>query len=134
MAKCSKAKELIITTPDKAGMLSEVTSAIAAAGVNITAICAYSMEGKAVLMMVTSDDAKAKSAAQSKGWKTEDSEVVVVGLVDKVGSAKEISDKLKAKNVNLRYCYGTTCTCAPNCECRLVLKSDNNDAIIAALK
>lgn len=134
MAKCSKEKELIITTVDKAGMLSEVTSAIASQDVNIIALCAYGMEGKAVFTMITSDNQKAKSLAASKGWKIEESEVVIVELVDKKGAAKEIADKLKAKNVNLRYCYGTTCTCAPDCACRLVLKSNNNDAIINALK
>lgn len=131
---CNKAKELIITTEDEAGMLSEVTSAIAAQGVNISAICAYEMEGKARFMMVTSDNAKARSAANSKGWKTEEGEVVAVELIDKVGAAKEMADKLKAKKVNLKYCYGTTCSCAPNSTSRLILKSDNNDAIIAALK
>ena len=135
MAKCTKAKELIITTEDKAGMLSEVASAIAAQKVNITAICAYAMEGKAVFTLVTTDNQKAKSVAQSKGWKAEDSEVVIVELPDKVGAVKEISQKLKEKNISLKYCYGTTCTqCAPDCTCRLVLKADNNDAIISALK
>ncbi len=135
MTKCSKAKELIITTEDKPGMLAEVSSAIAAQEVNISAICAYGMEGKARFMMVTSDNQKAKAQAVSKGWKVEDSDVVVIDLVDKLGAAKEIADKLKAKSVNLKYCYGTTCACsASDCTCRLVLKSDNNDAIIAALK
>jgi hypothetical protein len=132
--KCSKAKELIITTEDKPGMLSEVSSAIAEKGVNISAICAYGMEGKAKFMMITSDNVKARSAANSKGWKTEEGEVITIDLVDKIGAAKEMSDKLKAKKVNLKYCYGTTCSCAPNSTCTLVLKSDNNDAIIAALK
>lgn len=134
MAKCVKAKELVIATMDKAGMLSEVTSLMAANSINITAICAYAMEGKAIFMMLTGDNQKAKAAAESKGWKTKEDEVVVVDLVDKVGAAKEIGDKLKVKNVNLAHCYGTTCACATDCACRLVLKSDNNDAIIAALK
>ena len=134
MARCSKAKELIVTTQDKPGMLAEVTSAISGQGVNITAVCAYSMEGKAVFMMITSDNQKARSQASSKGWKADESDVVVVELVDNVGAAKEIADKLKAKGVNLRYIYGTTCKCAPNCACRLVLKADDSDAIIAALK
>lgn len=134
MAKCSKAKELIITTQDKLGMLAEVTSVVSGQGVNIEAVCAYGMEGKAVFMIITSDNQKAKSAAASKGWKADEGDVVVVELTDKVGAAKEIADKLKAKGVNLKYIYGTTCKCAPNCACNLVLKADNNDAIIAALK
>ena len=134
MAKCVKAKELIITTPDKTGMFSEVASVMASNGININALCAYAMEGKAVFMMLTGNNKKAKAAAESKGWKAEEGEVVIVDLVNKVGAAKEIADKLKASNINLAYCYGTTCTCETDCACKLVLRSDNNDAIIAALK
>lgn len=134
MTKCSKGKELIVTTEDKSGMLAEITSVITGQGVNISAICAYGMEGKAVFMMLTSDNQKAKTQAESKGWKAEESDVVVVELPDKVGAAKEIADKLKAKNVNLKYIYGTTCTCSPSCACRLVLKSEDSDAMISALK
>jgi len=134
MTKCSKGKELIVTTEDKLGMLAEITSVITGQGVNISAICAYGMEGKAIFMMLTSDNQKAKIQAELKGWKAEESDVAVVELPDKVGAAKEIADKLKAKNVNLKYIYGTTCTCSPNCACRLVLKSEDSDAIISALE
>ena len=139
MGKCSKEKELIITTEDKIGMLAEITSEIPTQGINITAICGYGMEGKAIFYILSNDNEKVKSIAQSKGWKTEESEVVVVELVDKAGAVKDIADKLKAKNVNLKYCYGTTCTCTTNssaptdCTCRLVLKSEDNDKIIEAL-
>ena len=134
MAKCVKTKELIITTPDKAGMLSEVSSVMASNGININALCAYAMEGKAIFMVLTDDNQKAKLAAGNKGWDTKENDVVVVNMIDKVGAAKEIGDKLKEKNINLAYCYGTDCACATNRVGRLVLKSDNNDAIIAALK
>lgn len=135
MTKCTKEKELIITTDDKPGMLSEVTSVVTALDVNITAICAYGMEGKAIFYLLTSDNAKIKQTVKSKGWKVEETDVAVIDLEDKVGAAKEIAAKLKAKNVNLSYCYGTTCTsCAPNCACRMVLKASNVDAIISALK
>ncbi|MFC1621268.1 hypothetical protein ACFL2G_03080 [Candidatus Omnitrophota bacterium] len=134
MAKCIKAKELAITTPDKVGMLSEVGSVMASNGINLNALCAYSMEGKAMFMMLTDDNQKAKLAAEKKGWDVKENEVVVVNVIDKVGATKEIGDKLKEKNVTLLYCYGTDCGCASERACRLVLKSDNNDAIIEALK
>jgi len=134
MTKCKKTEELLITTEDSPGMLAEIRAVIASEGVNIAAICAYGMEGKATFMMVTSDNEKAKSAAISNGWEVEESEVVVIDLVNKVGAAKEIADRLKGKKVNLRYCYGTTTTSAADSLCMLVLKSDNNNAIIDALK
>ena len=134
MANCTKARELIISTDDKIGMLAEVTAGIATAGANITALCAYGMERKATFMMITSDNQKAKSAAEAKGWQTAENEVVVVELVDKVGAVHQIAEKIKAKNVNIKYCYGTTCTCSADCTCRIVVASNDNDAVLVALK
>jgi len=134
MTHCEKAKELLITTADIPGMLAEISAVIASQGVNITALCAYGAAGKATFMMLTSDNDKAKSAAESKGWKVEESDVVVIDLIDRVGAAKEIADRLKSRKVNLKYCYGTTGTSMPESLCRLVLKSEDNDAIIQALK
>ncbi len=134
MTKCAKEKQLIVTTRDKVGMLSEVTSAIAGVGVNITAVCAYSMEGKAIFMLLASDVQKAQTAAVSNGWTVEVCDVVVAEVPDKVGAAKEMADKIKAKNINISYIYGSVCSCREECGSRLVIKSSDSDALIAALK
>jgi hypothetical protein len=41
MAKAVKSKQLIFSLPNKIGLLSEVATAMAAAKVNIEALCAY---------------------------------------------------------------------------------------------
>ncbi|MBU1862747.1 MAG: ACT domain-containing protein [Candidatus Omnitrophica bacterium] len=132
MAKCTKEVELIITTPNKVGMLAEVTSAIADEGVNIAALCAYEMEGKAVFMLITDNSAKAKKAAETKGWKTEENDVVMVEVTDKIGAAKEVAARVEAKGINLQCCYGTTCG-SPKCSCKLILRALDPEALIAAL-
>ena len=132
MAK--KAKELIIMTQDKVGALADVTGPIAQAGVNISAICAYGMEGTANFMMVTQDNDKVKAIAQEQGWEVTERDVVIVGLKDEVGSVQSIASKLKDKGVNLIYCYASTCVdCESDCACQFVLAGDDADAILAAV-
>ena len=66
MAKAVKAKQLIFSLPNKIGLLSEVATAIAAANVNIEAVCAYE-RGYGYFMMVTDNNAKAKRILSKMG-------------------------------------------------------------------
>ena len=88
MAKAIKAKEIVATTPDKVGMLAQVTAVVAGAGVNILAICAYAMDGKAKFLMLTSDNGKAQAALKGKNIEVEEADVVSVTLPNKVGAGK----------------------------------------------
>ena len=67
MAKARKVKEISFTTPNKVGLLSEVTTAITKAKVNINAICAYGMGNTAYFMLITVSNAKAKKALITLG-------------------------------------------------------------------
>lgn len=133
-----KTKELTLEMADKAGLFAEVTASLAEKKINILALCAYGMNGKAYAMMVTSDNAKAKSVAKSKGWKVTEKDVVMVELKNEVGAAQKIAEKIK--NINLAYGYGTTCscaekTCSPSCLSRMVLYTENAaDKLVAALR
>lgn len=132
MAKAKLTKELAVSTANKVGMFAEVAAAVTDTGVNIVAICAYAMEDKAIFRIITSDNNKAKAALTKKGYKTEESDVVTVMLVDKVGQAKEIAAKIKNSGINLDYLYGTTCGCANN-ESLMVIGSKENAKVISAI-
>ena len=132
MADIRKVQQLTVTTADKPGMLAEVASVVAEQKVNIEAICAYGQKGKAIFYLVTSDNAKAKQALLAKGWQVKEEEVVMLDLENKPGALANVAAKLKAQNVNLKFCYGTTCTAT--CPARFILKADNNDAAIGAIK
>jgi hypothetical protein len=108
MAVAKKVKELLVITPNKVGMLAEVTGAIADSGVNITAICAYGSGGKASFMIVTEDNQKAQNALKAKKYEVKEKEVVAVNLSNKVGAAKDMAKRLAQAGVNLDYCYGST--------------------------
>lgn len=128
----NKVKQLMVATEDKPGMLAEVSGVLSKSNININGFCAYSMDDQAIFYIVSSDSQKAKSALAAKGWQIKEEDVVVVGLENKVGSLSEISAKLKLNNINLIYCYGTTCD--SSCACRFVFKAEDNDKAIAVLK
>ena len=108
MAKASKVREIIATTPNKVGMLAEITGIVSGAGVNILAICAYAMQGEAKFIMLTSDNAKAVSALKAKKVSIQEADAVSVALSNKVGAAKELAEKLAKAGVDIDYCYGST--------------------------
>ncbi len=56
----------------------------------------------------------------------------MLDLENKPGALSDVSKKLKAKNINLLYCFGSAC--AKDCPCRLVLKAEDNDTLVNALR
>ncbi|MFC1704179.1 ACT domain-containing protein [Candidatus Omnitrophota bacterium] len=127
----NKIQHLEVVAVDKPGMLAEVSGAIAAEGINMEALCAYSWEGNAMFYIHTTDNAKVKEALKSKGWRVKEDEVVIVDLENKPGALSDLSANLKAKGVNLMFAYGSTC--GGNCACRIILKAEDNEKIIKAL-
>lgn len=108
MAKVSKVKEIVATTPNKVGMLAKITNAISDAGVNIIAISAHTTGNKAKFMIVTEDNQKAMRALRKKKLIVGEGDAVSVTLSNKVGSARELANKLAKAGIDLNYCYGST--------------------------
>ena len=105
--KVRKIKEIHATAENKVGLLAQVSSAIASAGVNIAAVCAYAEGNKAYFMLVTEDSVKAVAALKERGYKAEEKDVVEVKLENNVGALEGIAKKLAAAGVDLNYIYGT---------------------------
>jgi hypothetical protein len=124
-------KQLTIVTEDRPGMLSEVVGLIASQGVNIDAINAYGVQGKAVFRITTEDNQKVLSGLEAKGWEVKEEEVIVVELENRPGALGEIAGRLKEKGVNLSYCYGSTGSRGESA--RFIMKADDNDKAMEAL-
>ncbi|HWR58375.1 MAG TPA: ACT domain-containing protein [Thermodesulfovibrionales bacterium] len=107
MAKAKKVKQLSFEMPDRPGLLSEVTSAVSEAKVNITAICAYGMEGKAYFMLTTDSNAAAKKRLAKLGVTTKEEEVFAVEMANKAGELRNAAKALAGAGININYMYGT---------------------------
>ncbi|MBI5025616.1 MAG: ACT domain-containing protein [Nitrospirae bacterium] len=110
MAKARKLKQISFSMPNRAGLLSEVTAAIAGAKVNITAICAYEMDNSAYFMLTTDSIAKAKKALAPLGVEIKEEEVVAVEMSNKVGELQKVAKRIADAGININYMYGTTST------------------------
>ena len=132
MRKITKVAQLVVTAPDRPGMLAELSGVLARAGVNIDAFCAYSVGKTAIFYLICNNNKKAKLALTAEGWKVKEEEVVAVALENTKGALSKLAEKLKVNNINLVYCYGSTSN--TSCACLFVFKAVNNNKAIAALK
>lgn len=110
MAKATKAKQLSFSLPNRPGLLSEITSAVAGAKVNITAICAYEMGETAYFVMNVDSNTKAKKALAAIGADVKEEDVVVVEMPNKVGELEKVAKRIADAGINIEYVYGTTST------------------------
>jgi hypothetical protein len=130
MAKAKKSKQLSFEVPNKVGLLAAISSAVAEAKVNISAICAYGMGKKAYFMVLTESSAKVKKVLGSLKTKVEEEDVVTVELPNKVGELGKVAKKIADAGVDILYLYGTagagkTSVC--------VLKTANDNKAIKAI-
>jgi hypothetical protein len=106
MAKAVKAKQLIFSLPNKVGLLSEVASAIAAANVNIEAVCAYE-RGYGYFMMVTDNNTKAKKVLSKMGAEVHVEDVLSVEVPNKVGQLEKVAKKIAEAGIDIHFVYGS---------------------------
>ncbi|MGB2706154.1 MAG: ACT domain-containing protein [Candidatus Omnitrophota bacterium] len=132
MANVAKIKEILATTENKVGVLAQVSSVIAKAGANITAICACGKGDKAKFMIVTDDNQKAVAALKEKGYDVKEEEAVKVLLENKAGALQEMGEKLAGANIDLSHIYGTVGE--GNRPAAIIFSSNNDDKAIDLLK
>jgi hypothetical protein len=69
-------REVVVTAPDRVGILSEICEQIAGAHVNIQAICAYEVDKMAHLRLITDDNEKAIQVLRGAGFEATEKTVV----------------------------------------------------------
>ncbi|MDD2671842.1 MAG: ACT domain-containing protein [Syntrophales bacterium] len=77
MAKAFKAKQINFMMPNRVGLLAEISAALAEAGVNIEALCAYEWEEKGAFMVIADNTAKAKRIISGMGAEDLETEDVI---------------------------------------------------------
>jgi hypothetical protein len=112
---------------DRPGLLSEVTSLIAGAKVNLTSICAYAMDGKAYFMMTADSGAKAKRALAPMGVALDEDDVVSLEMANRAGELHKAAKKIADAGINIEYMYATAGT--GRASTSVFATSDNKKAI-----
>ncbi|PIQ86523.1 MAG: hypothetical protein COV74_04350 [Candidatus Omnitrophica bacterium CG11_big_fil_rev_8_21_14_0_20_45_26] len=125
-------KELVVMSKNKVGVLSQVASALADHGINITAISAQSAGGVGLMNFVVDDHLRASDLLRKKKFQVHDSEIILLEVQDKPGALKRLTKRLAAKKIDILNVYGSApATYGP---CTLVLSTDHNQHALVTLK
>lgn len=111
--------------PNVVGALARAAKALSGAKVNIEGLSVVENADTGVVRMIVNNPAKAKKALARAGIASTTQAVELVTMTDKVGSLASFAAKLAKAGVSINYCYGTTCGCGPDCDCRLVISASD---------
>lgn len=107
MVKTMKMKQLSFSLPNRIGLLSELSSFLTAAKINIEAICAYGMGDDGYFMIVTDNNAKAKKVISQMGAEVKVEEVIAVEMLNKAGQLRQAAKQISDAGVDIHYVYGS---------------------------
>lgn len=96
--KMDTGTEVVVSAPDRLGILSEISTVISEAHVNIRAICAYEVDKVAHLRLITNDDKKAIEALNKAGFKADEHEVLMCEVSPGDLPAPNVAGSIEVEN------------------------------------
>jgi hypothetical protein len=130
MAKAMRIKQLSFSLPNRIGLLSELSSFLTAAKINIEAICAYGMGDEGHFMIVTDHNAKAKKVIAQMGAEVKVEEVIAAEMANKVGQLRQAAKQISDAGVDIHYVYGSPV----KKKMTVIFKTADNKKALKALK
>lgn len=99
-------KEITIIAGNEIGSLAAVAEALGSTGVNIEAISAYGLDGKAIFRVITNDVTTAvKALSKLPNVQVREAETIVFKMINRPGELGKITRKLANRGVNLESLY-----------------------------
>ena len=108
MARAILANELHFEVKNEIGILGRVTLTLAATGIYIIHMCAYSVKNKGYFQIITKNNKKAKELLKPLAPKIEERDVLVVEFENKVGTLAPVVKLLGSNGIDVEYVYGTS--------------------------
>lgn len=127
-------KEIAVSVVNKIGVLADMSKVLADHGINIEAVVGYGMEDNtAEILFVTDDNLRASDILKKRAYKSiKENEVVIVELENKPGALRHITEALAAKDIDIKYIYGSSC--ASSCPSKVVLSTSDNQKALLVFK
>ena len=99
-------KEITVIAGNEIGSLAAVAEALGSTGVNIEAISAYGLDGKAIFRVITNDATTAvKALSKLPNVQVREAETIVYKMMNRPGELGKITRKLANRGVNLESLY-----------------------------
>jgi len=94
-------KQFNVFVDDKIGELARVTEALAANAINIRGLATDKLGLRPAVKVVTDDELSTRKALSRAGLEFEESEVVIVGLIDRPGEVAKIARRAAKAGLNI---------------------------------
>jgi hypothetical protein len=94
-------KQFNVFVDNKIGELARVTEALAANAINIRGLATDTLGLRPAVKVVTDDELSTRKALSRAGLEFEESEVVIVGLIDRPGEVAKIARRAAKAGVNI---------------------------------
>ena len=127
-----RVEQISIFLENKSGRLAEVTSVLAAAGVNIRALSLADTADFGILRLIVDKIDQAKQALKHHGFTIGKTEVVALEVPDRPGGLAEILRILGAAGINVEYMYAFVRKSAENAI--VIFRFDEPDRAGAVLR
>ncbi len=114
MAEANIGRELVILTPDRVGLLADISQILAGQTINILAVSVRVVEGQAQIQLLTDAPSYALDALRKAEYPTQEREVVVVELPHRPGLLRRIADALARQGLDIHDLYATVTSDSDN--------------------
>lgn len=124
--------QFVISGQSRPGVMAEVASVLAAAGVNIKAFLAPEVTGTGKLRLLVADVEGARTALRGAKIKFTEETALILSLENKPGALNEVADLLTRARINIKCGY-----CTPSREGKraiVVLTVANTEKALAILR
>lgn len=94
-------KQFLVFGEDHVGELARVAEALAQNAINVRGLATDRCDGRPTVHVVTDDEASTRSALRNAGFRFEESEVVVIDLMDRPGEIAKVARRAATAGVNI---------------------------------
>lgn len=94
-------KQFNVFVEDRVGELARVTEALAQSAINIRGLATDRLGGRPAVKVVTDDELSTRKALSKAGFSFEESDVIVVDLIDRPGEIAKVARRAAKAGVNI---------------------------------
>lgn len=94
-------KQFNVFVEDKIGELARVTEALAQNAINIRGLATDRLGPKAAVRVITDDELSTRKALSRAGLSYDESDVIVIDLIDRPGEIAKVAKKAARAGVNI---------------------------------
>jgi hypothetical protein len=99
-------KEILVVAGNDVGSLAAVAESLGSVGVNIEAISAYGLDGKAIYRIITNDvSTTLKALSKMPELKVKEADAIIYKMANRPGELGKVTRKLADKGISLESLY-----------------------------